>query len=955
MNIFFFQTGIQKLAISLQLAGKNSFKQEEIKQLFSNDEIELLQHNSLISVSASSWSFTNAMFQEHLAALLLSKMSFDAILSHCSVGTNVRKIKTKWIQTISSVIALLEPSDELFNKLLLFIEEDNLEIIFQTESSKYSNEFKFSILKKLIEKYIQLNMRPILVYEGSIGVFIKSVPKCMDYLMDCLVEQAITERIKVLCCLIIKNASLSLEQQKRFTDMALYQLHGSAGGYYAGYLVEVLAAHKIGDKALIEKLISFEKLNSSHDYRDNLYDLITVLDLADDFYDYGLGGIPALVEHNRQITHGGSERNLEEFLLSTNSRDHLSLLINFAKDQPDYMNFRSFDKKQFLKRLFEKCETIFENDPSIILPIAAYIKDLGSKYLREEDLEVDNFLDKTKSHWLVIRILIDDIFKDNNWQLGALITSDSFDYLLFEFEEGNYDISKLRSCLHSLNRKNNASIDDIFQKLCIDVTEGKIINAPASGEYLDYQKRELQKKENDLIQVQSKEAFIEGLKRYFSAYGKSTIPEDDLFVDENTTEIRKQVDSNFLFRFLLRWRQEGKLIHLKDCLALLDRPNYFDDFRADEILDYAYDDDEAKKIMLPILKEYYVTSLPTAKFKNFIWQSEFAFGPSRRENLLGKIFLKFRFDTPEQFLMDMVWLDHDGTRSFENAKSNRTISISQLIIEQLSHAGLLKFRKRIVENINDGIEVESVLGTHFALCKHLKIVEAKESILAYLLQSTSDNICCMDATNIYLELGGDKENLLPLFKNYEGYNDYYFFHLMSIFYKSHKKETREVGKLVLNSTEATVETKIRVAQFLGEIGVMEGFTFLVDQVRIEKRAPYHIQSGHPVYNVDTVLGLKQLEDVMYLVVDKAYDNIRSHDTAKHILVEWLIGFAGKSERDLEIVLDFLNEMQTELSKQYDEAIDLNWYVNRILENFRGSDSTLKSIKEIKQIISGFEN
>lgn len=949
---YLFKIVIQKLAFSLQLAGKNSFQQEEINELFNNDEIELLQHNSLISVSGNSWSFTNAMFQEHLAALLLSEMDFDKILSYCTVGINIKKLKTKWIQTISSIIALLTPSDELFKQLLLFIEGDNLEIIFQTESSKYDSEFKFSILKKLIEKYIQLNTRPILVYEESIGVFIKSVPKCMDFLMDCVANESITEHIKIVCCRIIKNALLTWEQQKRFTDIALYQLSITAEGYYSGHLVEVLAAYKIGDKALVEKLISLEKLNSSHDFRDNLYELIIVLELVDDFYYYGLEGIPALIKHNSKITHGGSERNLEEFLLSANTAYHLSLLIKKNKGWTDSMNFRSLDRKQFLQRLFEKCEIIFIKDPSIIFSIATYLKDLGSQYLREEDTALDDFLDKTKSHSLVVRILIDDIFNDNNWQLGALITPDSFDYLLYEFEEGNYDVSKLRLCLHGLNRKHYKTIDETFEKLCIDATEGEIINPPTANEYMDHQKAELLKKQNDLIHIQSKEAFIIGLKNYFNAFGKKTITEDDLFLDENSIEIRKRTSSNFIFRFLLRLRQEGTLIHLKDCLKLLDQPNYFDDFRAEQILNYSYyHDDEVKKIMLLILEEYYYSNLPFAKFKNCIWQDEFNFQQSLRENLLGQIFLRFKLNTPEKFLIDMVWLDHGGTRSFENAKSNRTTSISQIIIEQLNPTDLLKFRKKIVENIREGIALGSVLGNHFALCKHLKIVEAKENILVYLLLSNTDNLNNIDTVNIYLELGGEKENLLPLFKNYKHYNDYFFLQLMSIFYQSHKSEAVEVGTLVIHSTDATVETKISVSQFLAEVGIMEGFVFLVDQIRINQKSPYHIQNGHPVYNVDTVIGLNQLEDIMYLLVDKKFDNnVRFHDTAKSIVIEWLIGFAGKSEEDLELVLKFLDVAQSKLSAKYVEAIDLNWYVNRVLENFRNSDSKTKSIKEIKQII-----
>lgn len=954
---YHFKNAIQKFAFGLQLAGKNAFTQEEIKQLFTPDEEELLQHNSLISISGNSWSFINAMFQEHLAALLLSRMSFDEIISYCSVGNSIRKIKTKWIQTLSSLIALLEPSDELFKRLLQFIEDDNIEIIFQTESSKYSNELKFSALEKLIGKCIKLNIRPMIVYEESIGIFIKDVPGCMDYLMDCIADEGITERIKIVCCRIIKNALLTPEQQKRFIDISLGQLEITDDGYYAGHLVEVLSAYKLGDKALVEKLLSFEKLNTSHEFRDNVYELLTILELVDNFYFYGLKGIECLIEHNKKITYAGSDRNLEEFLLSTNNPVHLSLLVNKNKNEKwmDYMHYRSSDKKHFSHRLFQKCELVFSQDPTIIVSIAQYIKYLGKKYLREDYKEVDDFLINTQSHWLVVRLLIHDIFNDNNWELGSLITFDSFDYLLYEFEEGNYDIFKLRSCFHWLNRKQSEEMAESFYKLCMDATERRFEIIPDRS-YLDYHEKELQKRKNDLIYIKSVEAFKKGLVNYFKAYGKNSIPDNDLLVEDESVDIRHNVDSHFIFRFLVQWKIDGfKVIKLSDCLKTLDFPSYFDDMRAAEILKYPYNDNNAKDIMIPLLEDYYQKKVPAANFENSTWEDKDGPWQLWRENLLGEIFLKHKFKTPEKYLIDMVWLDRGGTRSFGHADLNKVDSISKLIIEQLTPSGLNKFKRKIVENINKGVKLESVLGNHFALCKRLKIVEAKESILHFIEQSDSYNINRMDAVDIYLELGGEKENLLSVFKSCTDYNQYFFLHLMSVFYKSHPRQTCEAGLLAIESNKTTVENKITISKFLGELGEIKGFIFLVDQIRDNKRSPYTIQSGHHVFNVDTKLGLEDLKDVMYLVIDREHnDDKRFYDTAKSILIEWIVGFAAKSELDMEMVMAFLQSVKTDLLEKYDEALDINWYINTILENFRGSDKTLKTVKEIKQIISGIE-
>ncbi len=77
----------------------------------------------------------------------------------------------------------------------------------------------------------------------------------------------------------------------------------------------------------------------------------------------------------------------------------------------------------------------------------------------------------------------------------------------------------------------------------------------------------------------------------------------------------------------------------------------------------------------------------------------------------------------------MIWLDAGGIRVFEVNKTNNKQSISEFIIEKLSNSGIEKLKEKILSNIKKGIKLQSVLGTHLALSRHLKIKEANEEIL----------------------------------------------------------------------------------------------------------------------------------------------------------------------------------------------------------------------------------
>lgn len=88
-----YRKACQKFAMALQLGGLNAMDGEQVQYFFTEDEIELLQQNALITVNGDSWSFGNAIFQEHLAARLLATLEYDTIIGHISTGAQVCKIK----------------------------------------------------------------------------------------------------------------------------------------------------------------------------------------------------------------------------------------------------------------------------------------------------------------------------------------------------------------------------------------------------------------------------------------------------------------------------------------------------------------------------------------------------------------------------------------------------------------------------------------------------------------------------------------------------------------------------------------------------------------------------------------------------------------------------------------------------------------------------------------------
>lgn len=959
MNSLQFKKTIEKFAFALQLAGANSFEHTQIQELFTREEQMLLQHNSLVTIFDDKWSFNNALFQEHLAASLLSQLPFEEIIRHCSIGTTHPKVKTKWIQTLSSALSLLDEETELFKKLLKFIENDNIELIFQTERSKYTPDFRQMILKSFIEKCKAQNIRSLIIYEETIGIFVEGVPASMNYLMDCIGDDDVTDLVKIVCARIIRNSSMSDDQQVRFRELAMAEIRSTNNPDYAGNLLEVFNSFKIGDKGLIKELIEMPQLTELHAYRSPLYELITTLELVDDFYDYGLAGIPAFIKYNEHITHGGSETDLQNFLLATNKRFHLAQLLKSGKERQHftYIDYRGSHKETLLRRLFQRLAEFFEKDPLIIIHVAKFIGELGRRFLREELKDVQEFLVRTNTHDLVLRLLINDLLKHYDWEVGTIVKKESYDYVLWEFEECGYEMQSLRSVLVGMRYRHNIDLDNTFYDLCMAVTGGEVENKEADSQYLIYQEAEAQKKRNDLIYIQSLDEFKKGVKQYFKHYGKKTIPEDDLYIESDHRSVRQQSDSFFLYEFLAKWvpKKDGKTVTEKEALTALLTPGNFEMFRADEILDYPHLGEEAKSILVPILEAYYIAELPSASFENAIWPEPGKICWHRKELRLGEIFRKYQFDTEEKYLLELIWLDQGGSRLFEPGFGTKKDGIAEFVLNKLDQKGLENLKAKVVANLKTGIKLESVLGTHIALCKKLHIEKSQELILKVIKENESDSTLRIDSINAYIILGGDINSIIAIFRTWSNYNDYTFLHLCNMLSKTNPDVVVEVGKLALNHADTSDQRKILIAEILAQVGDLEGFKYLVNDLRMHKIVNYHMGRGTTVTLIDTATALKEMEDVMYLVVDGTYYNARAfHDTVRYLILEWIYQLAAKSESDLGVVANFLVKSRDQLLKSLPSAVEMNWYINRIFENFRGSDKTSHTIKEIKTILQSIQ-
>lgn len=955
-----FKKVAKKFAFTLQLAGTNSLNDEDLQILFNHpDERSLLQHNPLVSCSNEKWGFVSAIFQEFLSAMVLSQMKFEKVISLCTIGKEIKKIRPKWVQTISTLVSLSNPGEELFENAITLIESDNIEILFDTEHSKFSDQAKLSIIKKVIEDCDEKGTRPVYAYERKIGDFVAGSHSSIEYLLDRLFSSDTLTSTRLICCRIIKGRKLSQSQQDRISAVILNEIQLTDDVELASLLVDIIPTPESDRKYWIDALISLQSLNERFEFRRSVYNLIVRLDLVDHYFNYGIEGVKYLNEYKKGFAVAGAETSLHEFILAAKNVNNISRL--FRSDTIDlWLDNSKFEGSRipgFLARLMHKCRDMYEKEPAIIFPIAGFIRSIGKKFLSSQYKEVEEFLNETGSRWVVVRILIDNIFRDQIWELGSLISHECFDYILFEFEINNYPNSSLVRCVYGCGIRSRDDSYESFLKLCNDATENTLHDKASIEKQREFLEFEERKRRNDIKHLTSKNGFRASIKNFFKNCGTSSVHKADIeiFIDEQP--VRTLAQSNVQFNFLMHYVRTGKKISLNECLAKLNTRGFYEVFQITEILNYNQMDDDAKKVLTPIIENYFNKHILNADFKGGISQNGNRISFKNLEARLVEIFRHFDVETPKEKLMEMVWFDFYGISGLTMAKAQKKKSLSELILEKLSEKDIEIFKMKLVENLSRGIQVEGVLGNHIALCELLGITEAKDIIWEIIIASVKGQTQSFltDAIEIYLNLGGDKEDLVDLFTTLNSYNSYLFYYLCQQLADSHPEVVGHKGQEAINASDTTDERKLSIAQILSCIGSIEGFKYLVNYVGTSNARHIEIQPDESIKNIPTDIAFRELKSITHLIepqkkvsIDEFYGNGRA------ILIEWLYALAIRSEQEMFDTIRFLEDLKINLSARYNhpgELSNIDFYIKRILENFRHFDKTPMSVEEIARVLN----
>jgi len=941
-----FSEAVQKLALVMQLSGQNAFSHADFERIFSDQEIDFFRNCSIISGTEDNWTFTNAFFQEHLAARSLLEFELEEIFALVSVGQQIRKISPKWLQTILSLLTLLKRGSDTFNNLLAFIEKDSVELVFQTDPTLHDDEFKISRLGDFWNMLVDDNIWPMICTPEAAAVFLSGVESIADVLLKVICKLETPAHVRRFTARILSFVDAPDASENDILSAVLKLIEVVQTSDEATDLVRILVTRKIGDASSIDLVVEKSKFHGVPEFRNAMYDWITVQNLTKLFWPYGIAGVPILVSANLKSRQIGSERSLEKFLLSFETRAQLYSLFDVMND-PGWIQITSYthaDRFNFLTAVLRRSVDLSKIDPKVILPLIHFLKGAGSHFVHTNTKVIFGILNQVQFYSAFVTALLPDILSEGNWHLGDVVTNDTTDLLLAEIDEFP---EKLTILEHALNGVTDAEKKALLRSKVFDITHDDRF-APFNPLYAEkFQATTKRRKAKDRWLIISKERFRRAVFAEFRKKGQNVIDWSELIMRRHFDDFDQL--PNFLMNFFRDWISAGShFVSREECRRFFENDDQFELFRASEILAYLPNNPDETEQLEPILKNWYYDNLPKCTFENAYHFDGYRVIIDPRLELVGKIFRQFEYKTTDKFCVELLWLDIENTPQSRWSMPDKSGTLREKVLKQMDENSIA-LREGVIKHLKIGISAENVLLSHLTLAEKLHIRQAQPFAFAVLEKETVSSQWLEPVAKIFLTLGGKKERLIKLIDLVKP-GDEFWLYLTKELADLAPKKIAEAAIAFIGGPPIRDYGAVRTAYLLASIGYIEGFQYLVDALKETGQSTMILHDGLPFTKLDTTTALKLIEDVMYLVVDPKHNALRPPDSPRTLVMDWLWALGSKSEADLLLVLDFLHQVEAQWLPVFPTAKDLRWIGRRYVERFRNEAKTAYSIAEISQLV-----
>lgn len=894
---------LEYIALAMECLGRNYIANEELEEILPEPSSrELLKYCTTWikqETDRVTWQFEHNNFQEYLAAKKLSKYPLEVIKELVSFGHEHDKIAPSWINTLSFLVSIYDTAD-----LQNWIFSVQPELFVKFEHDKISKEERLRIFKEIFESY---EARGIWINRGKfrpdeLARFGQS-DEIIDYLLNKVENDAhyttIGTSIELLCELEIPP-----EKEDRAKELLIKRaLETSYEGTVQNLALECLSFHKFDSKEIIDQIVPSLKKSKDGNIRSGLYRLLCNSDCFSDYIDIFLEGIDCA--YSRKIFSSSELTYLNEGFNKANSPESIRKIIEFFRKEPENLDKLYFDREiGFL----ENATQAYKEDPSILESCLELFKVLLIGHERQVQ-RVLSFFDNTNSRLQVFQkiYLGRNVEKFSFLILGTLADTDCIEFFIKEYEEGRITDAEVWQLQNSLAFQNK-ELQPQFNEVIVEKFGEKFALSPKT----DYEKMRIQGTQRDVELLFSKELFLEEILRIFKISKKDELTCAELFLLE--TEYFEDNLSKLIIYLLCKIAGD-KAVSSEKAIERIDslKWDYFvigkvyDMSRRDEGINFTQDQKQ-------YVSEWCLSNVQDVDFRKAISKIDNSISTNRKAIFLSYFLRKFDLSYPENVLLDMI--------SFDCFDSGVNFVGIEYLEKRLPYP---KMKKRVLENLDNGIECDFILKNHIIFCKIHRIKQ--------ILQFTPDIIIdanrvydtrklALDTTSEMSETLSELEVILAEIKD-----DFKWVVLETLIGKKKNCEA-----FLLNAyNKGNEDDKLKASAYLMRLQNIKGLGFFIEWIEENEEYPWFINESPLRFLHDNIF----VPNLLKLLKISYQDNISQDNfhSLHNDVLEALSRIAMNSEQNFyeikKCIEDFITENSSNIANinflySYLEGLELKF-------------------------------
>lgn len=208
---------------------------------------------------------------------------------------------------------------------------------------------------------------------------------------------------------------------------------------------------------------------------------------------------------------------------------------------------------------------------------------------------------------------------------------------------------------------------------------------------------------------------------------------------------------------------------------------------------------------LNFLYSWCCAELPNLNFTTAVRGKKASFNRREDEYYFSQIFLHSEIELDDNILLDLLSMDTSRVDDFEKRSEPKYVTISEKILSLVQDKELIK--KRVLDNLQNENTASVVILSHIAICKALKIRDAKGHFIRFLREDSLFPYELKRMVELFLEFNGDIRDMDFIINNFDSNNEAHWFVIEKL--SSIKNYQKRINSLVLKYSTVEYDDEVQ--------------------------------------------------------------------------------------------------------------------------------------------------